>query len=91
MQYRYTVLLERGETEDVWVATVPALPGCVTQGATVDDTLARAREAVEGHVEALIDLGEPVPIEAAPPIVATVDVSIPAPAVPVGVGIPVGV
>ena len=62
MRYRYTVLLERGETEDVWVATVPALPGCATQGATMDEVLARAQEAVEGHVESLRALGEPVPV-----------------------------
>lgn len=88
MQYRYTVLLERGETEDVWVATVPTLPGCVTQGATVDEALERAQEAVAGHVEALVELGEPVPVEAAPPIVANVAVSVSVPAMPVAVGAP---
>jgi predicted RNase H-like HicB family nuclease len=88
MQYRYTVLLERGETEDVWVATIPTLPGCMTQGATVDEALARAQEAIEGHVEALVALGEPVPIEVVPPIVTTVDVTVPEPAVPVGAGAP---
>jgi antitoxin HicB len=62
---RYTMLLERGETEDVWVASVPALPGCVTQGRTIEATIERAREAVAGHMAALADLGEPVPDDTA--------------------------
>ena len=74
MTYRYTALLERGASEEAWVATVPALPGCVTQGATVDEALVRAQEAAAGHVEALVALGEPVPTETASPIVTTVDV-----------------
>lgn len=74
MTYRFTVLLERGESENVWVATVPALPGCMTQGATVDEALERAHEAATGHVEALIALGEPIPAETAAAIVTTIDV-----------------
>ncbi len=76
MTYRFTVLLERGESEDVWVATVPALPGCMTQGATVDEALERAQEAVTGHVEALIALGEQIPQETVGALVTTIDVVI---------------
>jgi predicted RNase H-like HicB family nuclease len=49
------------------------LPGCFTQGRTVDEALVRAREAIAGHLAALRDLGEPIPVETEPPIVAAVD------------------
>ena len=44
-----------------WVVTVPALPGCVTQGDTVDEALERAREAIAGYLEALAKHGGPLP------------------------------
>ncbi len=68
---RYTVLV--AAEDGAYVVRVPALPGCFTQGRTVDEALTRAREAIAGHVTALRDLGEPVPVESAPPIVASVD------------------
>jgi antitoxin HicB len=59
---RYTVLLE--PDEDGWIiATVPALPGCVTQGRTREEALANAREAIEGFIETLEAHHEPVPEE----------------------------
>jgi predicted RNase H-like HicB family nuclease len=41
--------------------TVPDLPGCFSAGATLDEALAMAREAIELHVEGLIAEGLPVP------------------------------
>jgi predicted RNase H-like HicB family nuclease len=76
MTYRYTVLLERGASEDVWVATVPTLPGCVTQVASLEEALARAQEAAAGHIESLVALGEPVPTESEPSIIASVAIDI---------------
>ena len=40
---------------------VPALPGCVTQGETVEEALSNAKEAIELYVSVLIDDGESVP------------------------------
>jgi predicted RNase H-like HicB family nuclease len=40
---------------------VPALPGCHTQGDTMDEALANAREAIELHIEGLKEIGHPVP------------------------------
>lgn len=57
---RYTVLLEQGE--DGWiVVTVPALPGCVTQGRTPDEALQNAKEAIEAYIESLIKHHQPIP------------------------------
>lgn len=71
---RYTVVLDRDETDQMYAVTVPALPGCVTQGARVEQALERTREAIAGHVATLRDLGEPVPVETPPPLLTAVEV-----------------
>lgn len=60
----YTVLIVPGEPDEggYWVK-VPALPGCVTQGETVEEALANSREAIEAYVLSLQDRGLPVPGE----------------------------
>lgn len=39
----YTIILEADQEEGGYTVTVPALPGCITQGATVGQCLERAR------------------------------------------------
>jgi predicted RNase H-like HicB family nuclease len=44
--YNLDVVIERDE--DGWyIASVPALPGCHTQGQTFDEVIERIREAIE--------------------------------------------
>lgn len=57
---RYRVVLERDE-DGVFVAEVPSLPGCVSQGRTRDEALANVREAIAGYVASLQRRGEAVP------------------------------
>jgi predicted RNase H-like HicB family nuclease len=59
----YTVILEQ-EPDGEFVALVPALPGCVSQGATRQEVMANIREAIELYVEDCIAAGDPVPSEA---------------------------
>ncbi|MEE9295949.1 MAG: type II toxin-antitoxin system HicB family antitoxin [Phycisphaerae bacterium] len=59
----YTVLIARGN-ERGYVATVPVLPGCVSQGRTKRDALKNIKEAIEVYVEALLEDGLAVPVEA---------------------------
>jgi antitoxin HicB len=44
-----------------YVAVVPALPGCYSQGDSVEEALAGAREAIELTVEDMEARGEPIP------------------------------
>ncbi|HEX8681896.1 MAG TPA: type II toxin-antitoxin system HicB family antitoxin [Ardenticatenaceae bacterium] len=44
-----------------WMAEVPSLPGCATQGATRDEALTNVREAIESYIESLQMDGEPIP------------------------------
>ena len=60
---RYTVVLEQ-EQDGGYVASVPALPGCVSQGDTHEAALANIREAIELYLDDCRDAGDPIPIEA---------------------------
>jgi predicted RNase H-like HicB family nuclease len=56
----YPVVIHKDKDSDYGV-TVPDLPGCFSAGTTVDDAMAMAKEAIELHLEQIIDDGEPVP------------------------------
>ena len=57
---KYRVYLEQDE-DGVFVATCPALPGCVSQGGTRLEATANIREAIQGYLESLRKHGDPVP------------------------------
>ncbi len=59
---RYTVILER-EKDGGYVAIVPALPGCVSQGDTREEAVRNIREAADLYIEDCIAAGDPVPTE----------------------------
>ena len=61
-QYEYTVLAHSAAEGGFW-AEVPALPGCLAQGETVEETLTNMQEAAEAHLQALQDEGRTVPEE----------------------------
>jgi len=63
--YRYTILLHPDEEQGGYTVTVPALPGCITEGDTIEESIAMAKEAIQLYIESLslIADGEPVPEE----------------------------
>ena len=60
---KYRVLIEPDE-DGVYVAEVPALPGCISQGRTRAEALENIKEAITAYLESLKAHNEPVP----PPI-----------------------
>ena len=46
------VMIEKDE-EGYYVAEVPALPGCLSQGRTYDEAVLNIREAIEGWLEVM--------------------------------------
>jgi antitoxin HicB len=58
--YDFKVLLEPDETGG-YVATCPSLPGCYSQGDTVDGALDNIREAIELCLEDMQVHGEVIP------------------------------
>jgi predicted RNase H-like HicB family nuclease len=48
----YTILIHQAEEGGFW-SEVPALPGCYSQGETIDETLHNTKEAIESYLMAL--------------------------------------
>jgi predicted RNase H-like HicB family nuclease len=46
---------------DNYSAYVPDLPGCVSTGATREEIACNIREAIAGHLRAMLDDGDPIP------------------------------
>lgn len=57
---RYRVLIEQDE-DGVYVAEVPALPGCISQGRTRSEAVGNVKEAIRAYLESLRAHDEPVP------------------------------
>ncbi len=60
---RYTVVLEQ-EQDGGYVASVPVLRGCVSQGDNRAEALTNIRDAIELYIEDCRDAGDPIPTEA---------------------------
>ena len=58
----YTILIHQAEEGGFW-SEVPALPGCYSQGETIDETLHNAKEAIESYLIALKEDQMAAPIE----------------------------
>jgi len=56
----YTIILHPAEEGGYW-AEVPALPGCFSQGETVEETLIHIKEAIESHLIAFKAEGKKAP------------------------------
>jgi predicted RNase H-like HicB family nuclease len=60
---KYRVLIEQDE-DGVYVAEVPSLPGCISQGQTREQAVENIKEAIAVYLESLEAHDEPIP----PPI-----------------------
>jgi antitoxin HicB len=56
---KFRVIIEQDE-DGVFVAHCPALPGCISQGATRQEAQANIKEAITGYLESLKKHGEPI-------------------------------
>ena len=50
---RYPIFIEKDPNSDYGV-TIPDLPGCFSAGATLDEAISNAREAILTHVEGML-------------------------------------
>jgi len=53
----------RPEPEGGFTAIVPALPGCVTHGRTLDEAKDMAKDAIVAYIESLRKNNEPIPTD----------------------------
>ncbi|MFA7361369.1 MAG: type II toxin-antitoxin system HicB family antitoxin [Candidatus Kapaibacterium sp.] len=57
---KYRILIEQDE-DNMFVAEVPSLPGCVSQGKTRAEAIDNAKDAIHGYIESLKKHNEPIP------------------------------
>jgi len=57
---KFRVLIDQDE-DGIFVAQVPSLPGCITQGTTRQEAVTNAQEAIAAYLESMNTRGEPVP------------------------------
>ncbi len=57
---QFRVIIEQDE-DGVFVADVPSLPGCVSQGETRREVLENIKDAIAGYLASLRERGEPIP------------------------------
>jgi antitoxin HicB len=61
-RYHYNIML-RPEPEGGYTALVPALPGCVTYGRTLQEARQMARDAISGYIASLRKHNDPIPTD----------------------------
>jgi predicted RNase H-like HicB family nuclease len=79
---QYTIILHSDPEDGGYTVTVPALPGCVTEGDSVEEALAMAKEAITGYLESLEKHGEPIPEEREHLQAFVIEISEPTQAIP---------
>lgn len=57
---KFAITLEKDEDGFI-VASVPALPGCHSQGRTKEEAIANIKEAISGYLASMRKHGEPIP------------------------------
>ncbi|RDI05882.1 type II toxin-antitoxin system HicB family antitoxin [Pseudomonas sp. URIL14HWK12:I7] len=57
----YPIAISMGDDKHAWGVEVPDIPGCFSAGDDLDEAMAMAREAIEGHFEVLAEDGSPIP------------------------------
>lgn len=59
--YKYEIIIYWSAEDEVYVAEVPELPGCVAHGDSQENALINAKEAVELWIETAKKYGDPIP------------------------------
>ena len=59
--HRYETIIYWSNEDQLFIAEVPELPGCMAHGDTPQDALAEAQEATALWIETATEFGDPVP------------------------------
>lgn len=76
--FRFDIVIQREPDDEGYYAFSPALPGCFSNGKTIDETRRNMREAIQLHVESLLAHGDEVPQESERVQVEELTIAIPA-------------
>ncbi len=59
---KFMVIIHKAEEGGYWVE-VPALPGCYSQGETIEEAITDIKEAIQLHIEVMREEGKEIPEE----------------------------
>ena len=57
----YSMIIEWDSRSDVFVVTVPELPGCKTHGRTYEEAVKQGQDAIESWIMDAVASNEPIP------------------------------
>ena len=58
----YPIAIELGDDTHAYGVTVPDIAGCFSAGDTMEEALNNVREAIEFHLEGLVEDGQEIPL-----------------------------
>ena len=61
MEYKYEIIIYWSEEDDSFIADVPELPGCMSDGGTYQEALANAEVIIQEWIETANELDRPIP------------------------------
>jgi len=59
--YSFEILIEKELEDDGYFAYSPTLPGCFSNGKTIEETKRNIRQAIEQHIASLCEHNQPIP------------------------------
>jgi predicted RNase H-like HicB family nuclease len=59
--YKYETIIYWSDEDQSFIADVPELPGCMAHGASPDEALANAQEAMQLWLDTAHEFGDPIP------------------------------
>ncbi|OLC17953.1 MAG: hypothetical protein AUH29_00345 [Candidatus Rokubacteria bacterium 13_1_40CM_69_27] len=59
--YTFAIVIEKEEEDEGYLAYSPTLPGCFSNGKTIEEARRNIREAIQQHVESLLAHRQPIP------------------------------
>jgi predicted RNase H-like HicB family nuclease len=60
MKYRYEIIIYWNDEDNIFIAEVPELPGCMAHGKDYDKALSNIKEAIELWIDKAKEYGDPI-------------------------------
>ena len=73
----FQIVIEKEPEDEGYLAYSPTLPGCFSNGRTIEEAKRNMREAIQQHVASLLADGEPVPQNERPVHIEELSIGLP--------------
>lgn len=60
--YTFEIVIEKEAEDEDYSAYSPSLPGCFSNGRTVEEAKLNIRDAIQQHLQSLLAHGQPIPL-----------------------------